>query len=413
MINRALLLCISIFYFTTAFSQGYVTLFEDCNYHGRSGYLTPGNYRSEEMKIGNDRLSCLQVPNGMKVTLYEHNNFTGSSITFTNNVSCLPDDWQDRTSSVTVETNLRPGENPNDYVTFYNDCYNRGYSRSLNAGTYTGYDLGTLKQNISSFAIYGNLRVRAYMTSDNATGYYVNFDENQSCLAGSYNDKIQSLIIEYRHGGGGGWDNNNNNNNGWGNNNNNSNNYATVYTDCQFQGNSLRLLAGSYQGDKLGLLRYDISSIRLPSGLRARVYLNSEYLSGNYYTIDETNNCLPSNMNNRIGSLVIEEKGYGNNNNNNNNYNPPGGDERVTIYTDENYRGLSVSLLPGTYYSMSQINFPDKSLSSLTVPDGYRVVIYDRTNFGGRSYTITQSKPKFFLSGWNDKTSSIAVYRDR
>jgi hypothetical protein len=62
---------------------------------------------------------------------------------------------------------------------------------------------------------------------------------------------------------------------------------------------------------------------------------------------------------------------------------------------------------------MAQAGFFDNALSSLTVPAGYRVVIYEFENFGGKSYTITQSKPGFILSNWNDKTSSIIVYRDR
>jgi hypothetical protein len=113
-------------------------------------------------------------------------------------------------------------------------------------------------------------------------------------------------------------------------------------------------------------------------------------------------------MNNRIGSFIIEETGYGNNNN----Y-PPNNSQAVIIYEDDNYRGRSASLLPGTYSTMAQAGFFDNALSSLTVPAGYRVVLYEFENFGGKSYTITQSKPGFILSNWNDKTSSIIVYRDR
>jgi len=399
---------ISSLFSLATFAQNYVTVYEDCNYRGRSFILTAGNYRTYQMKIGNDQLSSIQVPQGLRVTLYEHDNFSGASRTITSSTNCIESDWNDRTSSIVVE-NVYNNNNSNEYVTFYNDCYYKGYSRSLAPGTYTGPDLGNLRQNISSFSIYGNLRVRIYTNNDNASGYSVNLDESQSCLSGSYNDRIQSLVVEYKDGG---W-NNNNNNGGW-NNNNNSNNYATIYADCNYRGNSLRLAPGYYQGDKLGLLRFDISSIEIPSNLRAKVYINNEYLSGNYYTITENTRCLSNTMNNRIGSLVIEENGYNNNNNNNNNNYPPyGGDDRVTIYTDENFRGQSVSLLPGTYYSMSQLGFPDNALSSLRLPYGYRVVLYEFEDFKGRSYQVNQTKDRFMFSGWNDRTSSIAVYRDR
>ncbi|HRE39402.1 MAG TPA: hypothetical protein PK092_13225, partial [Chitinophagaceae bacterium] len=163
---------------------------------------------------------------------------------------------------------------------------------------------------------------------------------------------------------------------------------------------------GYYQGDKLGMFRYDISSVEVPSGMRVKVFMN-ESLSGSSYTISENNYCLNSTLNNRIGSFVIEETGYGGNNN----Y-PPNTGSAVVIYTDDNYRGQSATLYPGTYSTMSQAGFPDNALSSLSVPAGFRVVLYEFENFRGKSYTITQSKTGFSFSGWNDKTSSIAVYRD-
>jgi hypothetical protein len=393
-----------LFFVHASPAQNYVTIFQDCGYKGKSYYLEPGNYRLYQMKIENDKLSGIKIPAGMKVTLYEHDNFGGRSKTFSGHVSCLDVTWNDKTSSIVVEGSYRQGNNTNNYIVFYNDCYSKGYSRSLLPGTYTGSQLGILKNNISSFNIVGNLRLRAYLSSDNASGYSVTFDADQSCLTRSYNDKIRSLVIEYRQGGN--YDGNQGGNQGgYG-----GNNYATIYTECSYRGNSMRLVPGYYQGDKLGLFRYDISSLKLPSNLRAKVFINNEYLSGNYYTLNANSSCLSSTMNNRIGSLIIEEKGY--NNNTGGNYTPDVS-QRVIIYTDTEYRGQSVSLLPGTYSNMAQIGFPDDALSSLSVPVGYRVVIYEHPNFGGKKYTITSSKNRFYISGWNDKTSSIAVYRDQ
>ncbi|HUR66505.1 MAG TPA: peptidase inhibitor family I36 protein [Chitinophagaceae bacterium] len=386
--------------FTVLTAQNYVTLYEDCNYRGRSYFLEAGTYRGYQMKISNDRLSSMQVPAGMKVTIYEHDNYSGRSKTFLSNTYCLDESWNDMASSIVVE-GTQQYQNPNDYIVFYNDCYSKGYSRSLGPGTYSGNDLGILKNNISSFMIYGNLRLRVYTQNDNTSGYYADFEQTQNCLTSSFNDKIKSLVIESRGGGGYG--------NGGYNNNYGGNNSVTVYTECNYRGNSLKLKPGYYEGDKLGLLKYDISSIEIPSNLVAKVYVNNDYLSGSYYTLSDNTNCMSSTLNNRIGSLIIEEKGY---NNNNNNY-PPDANQRVILYVDEDYKGQSVSLLPGTYSNMAQIGFPDNAMSSLTVPEGYRVVIYDNENFTGKSYTITASKNRFYLSGWSDKTSSIAVYRDR
>jgi hypothetical protein len=375
--------------------NNYVTLHEDCNYGGKRFFLEAGTYREYQMKIDNDKLSSFQIPAGMKVTIYEHDNFQGRSQTYSANIACLDANWNDQASSIVIESSYyQPGGNYNDYVTFYSDCNARGFARTLRPGTYTGSDLGNLKNNISSFSVYGNLRVRVYINNDNATGYYNTFDASQTCLGSSYNDKISSLVIEYKP------------NNGGGTGGVNTGSFVIFYEDCNYGGNNMRLQPGYYQGDKLGMFRYDISSVEVPSGMRVKVFTN-ESLSGSSYTISENNSCLSSTLNNRIGSFVIEETSYGGNNN----Y-PPNTGSAVVIYSDDNYRGQSATIYPGTYSTMAQAGFPDNALSSLTVPAGFRVVLYEFENFGGKSYTITQSKTGFTFSGWNDKTSSIAVYRD-
>jgi hypothetical protein len=399
--RKLILLAPLLLFFTMAIAQNYVTLYEDCNYTGKKHYLEPGTYSLYQMKIDNDKLSSLEIPSGMKATIYTDDNFKGRSKTYYNNIACLDNEWNDMASSIVVENqNIQPVYNQNDYVVFYNDCYAKGFSQSLRPGRYKGSELGNLKYNISSFTIYGNLRVKTYVNNEGLSGYSVTHDASENCLGSTENDKIGSLVIEYKptqpiqpnYPTGGTGD------------------YVTIYTKCSYTGNSLRLGPGNYQGDKLGLLKYEISSIEIPSSLKARVYINNEYLSGSYYTLSENINCMNSTLNDRIGSLVIEET-Y--NNNNNNNQYQTNSNERVVIFIDGNYKGQSAALLPGTYSTMAQAGFPDNALSSLTVPAGYRVVIYEFENFTGKNYTITASKPGFIISGWNDKTSSIVVFRDR
>jgi hypothetical protein len=392
--------CLFISFFSLA--QNYVTLHDQCNYTGRQYTLEPGSYRAYQMKIDNDKLSSVQIPAGMKVTIYEHDKFEGRSNTYTSSIACLDASWKNMASSIVVENvyNIQPVYGQNDYITFYNDCYSKGYSQSLRPGIYNGSQLGASKYNISSFTIYGNLQVRVYLNSENLNGSHVVFDANQTCLPSSYNDKIGSLMVEYNpiqptnpsypsSSGPTG-----------------SGNYATLYTDCNFNGNALRLMPGTYQGDKLGLLKYNASSIQLSSNLRVRVYLDNESLSGTSYLIERDNNCMNSNLRNRIGSLVIEER-YGSNN-----QNQQPSNATVIIYADGNYKGQAATLLPGTYSTMADAGFPDDALSSLMVPAGFRVVLYEYANFKGKSYTVTESKTGFTFSGWNDRTSSIVVYRD-
>src|SRR5258705_10412878 len=103
-------------YAVTSAQNNYVMLYEDCNYSGKSKFLEPGTYPMSQMKIDNDKLSCMQIPAGMKVTIYQDDNFRGRSKTYYNNISCLEGEWNDMASSIVVENqNYRPNYNQNDY----------------------------------------------------------------------------------------------------------------------------------------------------------------------------------------------------------------------------------------------------------------------------------------------------------
>lgn len=106
-----------------------VTLFVDCNYRGGSHQLSPGSYRADQLGIGNDRLSAIRIPNGMKVTVYMDNNFRGASLTFDEDVSCMPAQYNDKVSSIRVE-HTQSGRN-------YSSG-NRGYSSSSRNFNATG-----------------------------------------------------------------------------------------------------------------------------------------------------------------------------------------------------------------------------------------------------------------------------------
>ncbi|MBI3140136.1 MAG: hypothetical protein HYZ15_16285 [Sphingobacteriales bacterium] len=392
--RKLLTLAVLVMSVVSLTAQNYVTLHEDCNYRGRNYYLEAGTYRTYQMKIGNDKLSSLQVPSGYRVTIYEDDNFRGQSQTYSEGVSCLDSAWNDRASSIVVENTNYQQTNPNEYVVFYNDCYSRGFSRSLRPGVYKGGELGELKNNISSFSIYGNLQVRVYTGNEEATGYYSIFKNSETCLGRNFNDRISSLVIEYKPyspvtpGSGSGFG---------------DGAYALFYSDCNYEGNALRLQPGRYNAEQLGILKYSIASLQLPAGFSARAYAGE---NGNGPSVQFTNDmsCLNYDWKNKIGSLVVEQFGGST------------GQpvvQHVMIYTDANYKGQAVTLLPGTYATMAQANgFPDKALSSLQLPPGYRVVLYEGENFRGKTYTITASRSNFALTSWNDRTSSIKVYRE-
>lgn len=80
-----------------------VTLYKDCGFRGSSITLDEGRYNHDELGIGNDNLSSIEVPRGYKITIYQNENYGGKSKTYYNDVNCLTDDdMNDRTSSIRI-----------------------------------------------------------------------------------------------------------------------------------------------------------------------------------------------------------------------------------------------------------------------------------------------------------------------
>lgn len=95
--------------FAGATPTGPVTVYKDCNYAGYAVSLNPGTYTLSQLNalgILNDDISSLKITAGYKVTLYQNDNFTGSTLTLIGDDDCLVDNtWNDLTTSLKVETN--------------------------------------------------------------------------------------------------------------------------------------------------------------------------------------------------------------------------------------------------------------------------------------------------------------------
>lgn len=85
---------------------------------------------------------------------------------------------------------------------------------------------------------------------------------------------------------------------------------------------------------------------------------------------------------------------------------------QVKFYSDANYRGNVFSLNEGSVARMATTQIGNDKLSSVSVPIGYRVVLYDHENFGGGSVILTGSVSNLVAKGFNDKTSSVVVEKE-
>lgn len=85
--------------------ENQVIIYQDVNYGGVSQGLGVGVYDIADLEIGDDQLSSLKVPKGLRVTLYEHGGASGRSKSFTEDTPWVGDDFDDTTSFIKVERN--------------------------------------------------------------------------------------------------------------------------------------------------------------------------------------------------------------------------------------------------------------------------------------------------------------------
>ncbi|MFC0183521.1 Beta/Gamma crystallin [Pseudarcicella hirudinis] len=85
----------------------------------------------------------------------------------------------------------------------------------------------------------------------------------------------------------------------------------------------------------------------------------------------------------------------------------------VKFYQNSNYGGASTSFIPKGNYTLSQLQsygFVNDWASSIKIPAGWTVIIYQNDNFGGTSWTLTADNANFItLAGLNDQASSCKI----
>jgi hypothetical protein len=76
------------------------------------------------------------------------------------------------------------------------------------------------------------------------------------------------------------------------------------------------------------------------------------------------------------------------------------------VFTDVHFAGKSQSLKAGDYRT-ANLTIGDDVISSIRVPDGFKVVVFEHDNFEGDFFEIPTSVPS--LDFWSDRISSIRV----
>jgi len=81
--------------------------------------------------------------------------------------------------------------------------------------------------------------------------------------------------------------------------------------------------------------------------------------------------------------------------------------KNVVIYMDGYFKGASQTLAAGRY-DLNQLTIGNDKLSSLRIPPGWKVTLYQEANFAGKSKVLTADTP-YVGNEFNDSVSSIVV----
>jgi hypothetical protein len=85
----------------------------------------------------------------------------------------------------------------------------------------------------------------------------------------------------------------------------------------------------------------------------------------------------------------------------------------VKFFQHSNYGGTATGSIPKGNYTLSQLQaygFVNDWASSMQVPSGWTVILYQHDNFTGTSWTFTTNNPNFTTSsGLNDQVSSCRI----
>lgn len=356
-----------------------VIFYRDMKYSGMAREVGAGNFGSGTLGFLTDNISSVYIPPGQSVRV---NDKSGRTQTFTSSISNLAQyGWDNKINSGFIEGNYNGGGQPpqGDKVIFYGDMKYTGMAREFNTGSFSPDALGFLLNNISSIYIPHGGSVKVYDRNGNNR----TFTSSISDLAQyGWDNKISTGIITGTGGGtlppqG---------------------DRVIFYRDMKYSGIAKDFNQGNFGTGSLGSLTNNISSVYIPYGWSVQV---SDRMGRTQTFSASISNLAQYGWDNKIYSGFIAGNTSGGGQGGNNN--------TVNLYLDANYRG---SVTP---CSEGRINYvglgAEKNISSIQLPTGFAIIIYEGQNLTGNNRTFTSSVSNLAAYGWDNKISSVYIFR--
>jgi hypothetical protein len=178
--------------FESIASLNKVHVYQNINNSGFYSQLPFGAYTQAQLQargVTDNDITSLTIPMGYVVTVYENDNFTGASKTFTANTTWLAD-WNDRITSLKIVNIKGP-------VNVYQNINFTGYATGLEIGDYTLTQLqarGIEDNDITAMKIAQGFKMTIY-DGDNFTGASAEFTSDTGWIGATWNDKVSSLRV--------------------------------------------------------------------------------------------------------------------------------------------------------------------------------------------------------------------------
>jgi M6 family metalloprotease-like protein len=161
---------------------------------------------------------------------------------------------------------------------------------------------------------------------------------------------------------------------------------AVVYEHNNYVGRSQELAVGRYDLGQLSIGNDVISSVKVPPGWTVTLYQHAGF-QGATKVLTTNTSTLPD-FNDQTSSIVVEGKAV------------------AVVYEHNNYVGRSQELAVGRY-DLGQLSIGNDVISSVKVPPGWTVTLYQHAGFQGATKVLTTNTPT--LPDFNDRTSSLVV----
>ncbi len=259
---------------------------------------------------------------------------------------------------------------PNSTI-LYMDTDMQGVFIGLQPGRYTSQQISLPKKSISSIVIPEHLEVVLY-SEDNFKGNSILVENTVSNLVmQKFNDETVSIEILEKNNG-------------------SCTNYlGKAFYNKNFNGKSVSLVMGENKIDM-----FQIKSLKIEEDYQIIVYENFNVID----IIDKNSHdvCLKSPKDG-VYTFVLSK------------IDPFEKNSTIILFKDINYNGNKYYIMANNKTNFTDLDFLDGSISSIKIPDGLNIQVFDKPDFTGSSIILSGNIPNLKNYAFNDRIQSLSV----